>query len=66
MNSVSREEEQIFNRYGIMENIKIYLEFDYIKVKNNQVGEIYINKVKRQTEEVSRGWAGKGGWGQSI
>lgn len=49
-----------------MENIKIYLEFDYIKVKNNQVGEIYINKVKRQTEEVSRRRAGKGGWGRSI
>lgn len=49
-----------------MENIKIYLELDYIKVKNNQVGEIYINKVKRQTEEVSRRRAGKGGWGRSI
>lgn len=49
-----------------MENIKIYLEFDYIKVKNNQVGEIYINKVKSQTEEVSRRWAGKDGQGPSI
>lgn len=49
-----------------MKNIKIYLEFDYIKVKNNHVGEIYINKVKRQAEEVSRRWAGKGGRGQSI